>query len=311
MSRLAVMAHFDVDGVVAPHTRRQVEALAASTDRLVVVSTADLQDNARRWLEDRAVLVHRDNYGYDFLSYKTGLESAGAELASFEEVVLCNDSYVGPLVDYTDMFAQMADRPVDFWGFTRSDRVAPHVQSFFVAFRPWVVRSRTFRDFWGRMIPTSDRREVILRYEVGMSTTLAEAGFTFGSYFTETDADRALARRRVQWWAAHRMAVPRSVATARKMRSRAAEPWNPAIALADRALDHGRMPMVKIDTLRYDPYGLGSPSLLAKCEATFPEAFEGVREWLEATASHYPVRPAEVLHPTPAPLRTLRSKVAY
>ena len=90
MSRLAVMAHYDVAGELRPHVRGQVEALAASVDTLVVCTTAQLQDSARQWLGERAQVVERANYGYDFFSYKVGLDAAG-DLSAYDEVVVCND----------------------------------------------------------------------------------------------------------------------------------------------------------------------------------------------------------------------------
>ena len=131
------MAHYDHRGGVGPHVRRQVESVAAAVDRLVVVSTADLTDESRAWLGERAELVERPNYGYDFTSYQVGLHRAG-DLEAYDEVVICNDTYV-PVTPYTVIFDAMGREPVDFWGLTRTERVATHVQSFFVAFRPWVV----------------------------------------------------------------------------------------------------------------------------------------------------------------------------
>lgn len=304
------MAHYDPEGLVRPHVRRQVQALAADIDDVIVVSTAELTDASRRWLSERVRLVERANYGYDFFSYKVGLDTA-ADLTSYDEVIVCNDSYVGPLRSYADIVADMAPRPVDFWGFTATERVKPHVQSFFVAFRPWTVASHAFHRFWSEMEPISDRKQVILRYEVGMSQRLYEAGFASGAYFVETEADQRLGRRRVQWWAAHRAPRPRNRADLDLLRRRAAEAWNPASAMADRALDDGRLPYAKIDTLRYDPYGLDADRLLTLGEERFPDMFDGVRDSLEATSRFYRPRAAEVLQPTPAALRPLAPLVRY
>lgn len=311
MSRLVVMAHFDYEGDVAPHVRRQVEAWSQTDARLIVVTTATLGEPARAWLSERCTLIERANYGYDFLSYRTGLAAAGP-LDAYDEVVVCNDSYVGPLRPYAQIFAEMGQQRVDFWGITRSLRIAPHVQSFFVVFRPWVVASRTFTRFWSEMLPSSDRQQVIRRYEVGMSGRLLEAGFRAGSYFEETAADRAVARRRVIWWASRRQPGLRSTGLrGSHLRRWAAEAWNPGAALADRALPDGRLPLVKVDTLRHDPYGLGAESLLSRCEQQFPEAFAGVRSYLERTAPLYPSRPREQLLPAPRVLRPARPLVAY
>lgn len=310
MSRLAVMAHYDVAGELRPHVKGQVEALAASVDTLVVCTTARLQDSARAWLSERARVVERANYGYDFFSYKVGLDSVD-DLSAYEEVVVCNDSYVFPLDSYDAVFEGMAQRPCDFWGLSAADRVAPHIQSFFVAFRPWVVSSRAFGSFWEEMEPISRRRQVIRRYEVGLSRRLYEAGFISDAYFVETPEDRRIARDRVRWWAAHRSPVPHTREGVREWRKRANEPWNPAAGLADRVLDDARLPYVKIDTLRFDPYNLDAERLLSLCERRFPDRFAGVREYLESTSSWYPLRDDERLRPTPLVLGPLFSRVRY
>jgi lipopolysaccharide biosynthesis protein len=301
MRTLIIMAHYDPTGRLAPHALRQIDALADVADRLIVVSTAALQDaDDVEAITKRAELVSRTNYGYDFYSYKTGLDQVD-DIDRYDTVIVCNDSYVGPLVPYRRMLDTMRARQVDFWGITQTRRRALHVQSYFVAFRSWVVRSAAFQRFWGAMTPVSDRLQVITKYEVGLSRTLLEAGFALGSYFEEDDADRRLARARHLWWAYH--TVQRQPRHRRRaaLRQLPFEPWNPMAALADRALDGARLPLVKIDTLRYDPYGLGSMRLLAACEEQHPDMFDGTREYLELTASLYPARPAEAPGPVVPP----------
>jgi len=302
------MAHYDPRGVLAPHVRRQVQTLASAVEDLVVVSTAALGEEARSFLNQHARLVERENTGYDFLSYRAGLDSC--DLEAYDEVTVCNDSYV-PLADYAEVYAAMAPRTADFWGLSETDRVKHHVQSFFVTFRPSAVTSAAFRDFWSGVEVLPDRATVIRRYEVGLSRRLYGAGLGSAAYFTETDEDRRLARRRVRWWALRRTGVPTDRAGVTLLRKRAAVPWNPSIALADRALQGARLPYVKIDTLRYDPYGLGADRLLDRCERQFPAVFEGVRAHLADTAACYPPRPAEVLEPVPTMARPLRRFVEY
>ena len=304
------MAHYDVAGELRPHVLGQVEALASSVDTLVVCTTAQLTEQSRAWLSERAVVVERANYGYDFFSYKVGLDAAG-DLTRFEEVVVCNDTYVFALDSYDRVFDDMATRPCDFWGLTAAERVAPHIQSFFIAFRPWVVASQAFVSFWEEMEPISNRRQVIRRYEVGMSRRLYQAGFRSDTYFVETPEDRRIARERMRWWAAHRSPFPLSRAEVREWRDRANEPWNPARSLADRVLDDARLPYVKIDTLRYDPYNLDAQRLLELCERRYPERFAAVREFLDETAQYYPLRDTERLLPTPLALEPLFPRVRY
>ena len=302
------MACYDPEGLVAPHLRRHIEAWQSECRRLIVVTTSQLTGEARTWLRANAELVERENYGYDFYSYRAGLLAAG-DLSEFEEVVICNDTFVGPLRPYAEIFADMAAIPVDFWGMTQSRRIQPHVQSFFVVFRHWVVTSRAFEAFWQEMEPVSDRRQVIHRYEVGLSQRLLAAGFTMGSYFSETPRERRLARARVAWWVLHRQGG--RGAGLRRLIEQSCEAWNPMYALADAAEKGDRLPLVKLELIRFDPYGLGTARLLESCRRVHPAEFEGVAEYLGRTAGSYPPRPAERLRPTPRGLRMLRPLVAY
>lgn len=307
MRRLAVSAHYDPDGFVAPHVRRHIEALRSAFDELVVVTTAALTAESRKWMSERARLIERTNEGYDFYSYKVGLESSN--LQDFDEVAICNDTYVGPLRPYPEILEAMAGVDADFWGLAGSAQIAPHVQSFFLTFRQSALRSEAFSDFWRDMKPISTRYKVIRRYEVGLSRTLHAAGFRSATYFVPGVADDAVARRRVHWEAWHRHGLPQTRGELRVFRQRWNRAANPCIANADAVFDDCRLPFVKIDTLRYDPYGLNASGLLDACEQQFPDAFDGVREYLERTAVHYPAR--DELRATPWLLRPLRSGVVY
>lgn len=290
-SRLVVLASYDPAGELAPQLRQQILAWQGQAQRLIVVCAGALQPDARRWISEHAELIERENVGYDFASYRAGLDAV-ADLSQFDDVVLCNDSFVGPLRPFAQIFAEMAERRVDFWGITASRRIEPHLQSYFLVFRRWVVGSPAFTGFWAAMVPLSHRREVIQRYEIGLSRTLLAAGFAMGSYFEPNPDEQRRARRRTAWWISRRKDAPRRV---RDLVEASTEPWNPTYALADSALAEGRLPLVKLDVLRFDPYGLDAARLLRSCERRFPESFAGVAEHLDRTAAHYPPRAGEKL----------------
>ncbi|MFT4287269.1 rhamnan synthesis F family protein [Nocardioides sp.] len=303
------MAHYDPTGALGPHVRRQVTALASWFDDLVVVSTADLREESRRWLAAHARLVERGNEGYDFYSYKVGLDSA--DLLDYDEVAICNDTYV-LLRDYADLFADMAPRPADFWGLTMSNEIKPHVQSFFVLFREQALRSTAFADFWAGMEPISARHKVIRRYEVGMSRRLMDAGLVAAGHFVPTDADLRMARLRCRAFLLRRYGMPRDREGWRRLRDNPRQGrWNPTAGLADRALDQTRLPFAKIDVFRYDPYGLDAEKLLYLCEEAMPDAFAGVRDFLAATAASYPERRGSELRAIPRWLEPIGARLRY
>ena len=289
MSRLAVLATYDTEGRLWPHVRHQIEAYAAAAE-VIVVSAGDLRDEDRAWAETRARVVERGNNGYDFASYQAGLDAAG-DLARFDLVLLANDSFIGPVVPVEQIIEEMAARGVDFWGLTRNGEMGDHVQSYFVGFTPRAVASEAFGEFWRDFEPIDDRGEVIKRYEVGMTRRLADAGLSYDSYFVPRALERRRGRARRSWMGVNITfdpdtdphLLPNKLADWALVRNIAVQPPNPCNTMADSVLDGGRLPIVKIETLRDDPYALDAEALLWHCERAYPEVFAGVRDYLDLT----------------------------
>lgn len=281
MFGLAVIATYDAEGRLWPHVRHQVETYAEDY-RVVLVSAGGLAPADRAWAEQRAQVVERENTGYDFASYKAGLEAAG-DLAAYDQVVLSNDSFVGPVVPLSQVQAEMARRGVDFWGLTASRERQEHLQSYLVGFTPRAVGSPAFAKFWRDFEPICDREKVIERYELGLTSTLADAGLSYGAYFEPTAAEQHLTRARRSWLAIHLIEKPENTKGWNHVRNVGNAHGNPCIGLADRVFDAARLPVVKIETLRDDPYCLGADTLLELGEESYPAAFAGVREFLAAT----------------------------
>jgi rhamnosyltransferase len=288
MPTLAVLAHFDPHGLVAPHVSRHLDALVAYADEVLVVSTATLLPEAARELSGRARLIERPNTGYDFTSWKVGLEHLPG-WTDADRLLLANDSVVGPLVPYADLAQTMVGRGAQAWGAAVNLEVEPHLQSFALGFERDVVSSPLFAAFWSGLAPVATRREVILRYELGLSRLLRTAGFTLGGYFEPTSRDVAVGRaRRTRAAFSAGVAARNLRAAQRGVRTFLldGQPFNPMIAWWDRATDR-RLPFVKLETLRDDPYGQGRDRMLATLEDALPVEMAGVREYLARTTAAY------------------------
>lgn len=289
MPRLAVLATYDTEGRLWPHVRHQIEAYAATAE-VVVVSAGGLRDEDRAWAQARATVIERGNNGYDFASYQAGLDEAG-DLGRFELIVLANDSFIGPVVPLEQIIDEMAARGVDFWGLTRNAEKGDHLQSYFVAFTPAAIGSEAFASFWRDFEPLDDRDEVISRYEVGLTRHLAEAGLSYDAYFVPRAHEHRRARARRSWMGVNITFGPGPdprPAPARTdewnlVRNVGDLPPNPCNTMADSVLDAGRLPIVKIETLRDDPYALDAEALLRHCEQAYPVVFAGVRDYLDHT----------------------------
>jgi hypothetical protein len=315
--RLAVLAHYHPLGGVADHVVRQVSDLSASFDRVIVATTSALTDDGRAALAPYADVIERANVGQDFGSWFDGLMAADfAE--PYDELLLTNDSYVqvdsiGAMID------RMTDAPVEVWGATKTWRRGEHIQSYFLYFTNPALRSRAFRSFWDSFRPATDRRQAIELHELGISRTMRTAGFRLGGYLVPNPAEKRRATRRgVHWLKRRRHAFPAKFTDLadsdfdvdRRRDPEESRHLNPASVYADSVFDDRRYPLVKFDTLRYDPYWLGSDILLDDCEKRFPDAFADVRRYIDSTARFYPRRPYE--NGGPAQLTSIqRQRIGY
>lgn len=294
MSLLVIMAHFDVDMKLRNHVVQAMETYLVSATKLVVVSTSGLADEEMNRLPVGVEFHTRRNYGYDFFSYKWGFDLV-KDYQDFDRVLVVNDSFVGPVVPVSDILNSTNVAESDFSGLTLSNRHGSHIQSFFFTFTSTVSKSKGMRSFWRDLVPISDRFKVISNYEIGLSQRVSDSGFKIGSFFSPDDAELKLARERWIWHLQHRLSLNSPGKTVFDLAPHKVDSldWNPAVTFADRILDNGRFPVMKFDTLRYDPYALGADSLLRLCEIKYPTQFAGVRSFLSETSSRYPFRAGE------------------
>jgi len=80
----------------------------------------------------------------------------------------------------------------DIVALTASREVAPHLQSYLIAFSHAVLVSEAFPAWWAALEPLSDRDTVIGRYELGMSAHFARHGFRLAAAFQPTPAQKLI-----------------------------------------------------------------------------------------------------------------------
>ena len=197
MSKQAVVvAHFHANGRLANDLFELVREFARRDQQVVFVSTGLADDGAAR-LAPYARVIRRENIGYDFWSYRTGIEALG-DLAGFSRLLICNSSFVtldaGKLCS---AYFEPVTSPV-LRGLTASSEGRYHLQSYWVSFEgSALLAGDPFRDWWGRMTPVSKRQDVIDQYERGLTEYFQRAGFAARAAFVPTSSEKFLAICRV------------------------------------------------------------------------------------------------------------------
>jgi rhamnosyltransferase len=128
-----VIAHYDPDGHVPLDLLNMISALKKRTNQIVFVSTKINKESALI-VKKLCQLIERDNFGYDFWSYKLGIESIKNKKL-LDSILLINSSviYFDSEKLLSNFFRESPDYPA-IYGLTESYEIEHHVQSFWLEF---------------------------------------------------------------------------------------------------------------------------------------------------------------------------------
>lgn len=198
LSRLGIFVFYDPQGIVDDYVLFLLKSLRPHFARIITVSNSELDETGKERLKQYSdALFIRENVGLDAAAYKAGLVSycGWDEVEKYDEVVLLNDTFFGPIRSFSDMFEEMSERDVDFWGMSAGYHsidgwnkvkykfVPDHIQTFFVAFRRNMVSTEAFHSYWENYNDTlHDFVSVVTQHEVIMTKHFQDLGFRWDIY---------------------------------------------------------------------------------------------------------------------------------
>lgn len=184
MSRVAIFASFDKDGIVHDYVISYLKRLKRVAEKIIFISDNNAKNEEIKKLSDLVVFSDFSPHGeYDFGSYKRGYQYAMKHglLEEADELVLCNDSCFS-VMDFDDMFAQMSRKSCDFWGVTDSIEIQYHLQSYFLVFKKNVFTHKEFANFLNSVVWQDNVNDVIKNYEIALTPFLQNINFTSGVF---------------------------------------------------------------------------------------------------------------------------------
>lgn len=197
-TRCVIYAFWDKDGCVDRYVYKMLEALQQVSDTLLFVANGSLRvSDQRRLIESGIITLKRPNKGMDIWAYKIGMDYFGWDaLTEYDEVVLINNSILGPVYPLGDVFESMGEKDVDFWGLSRHPEshlecfkmindygyVPEHIQSFFLVFRKRFIESYEFQYYWDHLPMLDSYREAVYRHEVVFTRYFSDMGFSWDTY---------------------------------------------------------------------------------------------------------------------------------
>jgi len=194
-SSICILAHYDRDNLVDDYVVQYLSALVDAGCDIVFVSTAKPGDRQIEKIVPFCVdIIVRPNLGYDFGSYRTGLEYVHGRLANYSRVILANDSVYGPLYSLRHILDDMSSTRSDVWSITDSWEHGYHLQSYFLVIRDSVFTDDRFWQFVYRIgYLHRTKRSVIRDYEVKLTRHMLRLGFAAEARIPYTEVrDRLL-----------------------------------------------------------------------------------------------------------------------
>jgi lipopolysaccharide biosynthesis protein len=193
--RLLVYVVYDPRGDVEDYIPYALEHLRPHCSHVLVVVNGELTEEGRRKLTAVSDdLIVRENRGYDIWGYKTGLDHVGDGIGDFDEVLLLNDTWFGPIHSFGPVFEKMDARAVHFWGMTDHDRVSPnpftgsgylayHLQSYWVAVRRDMFLSEEWRRYWAELPEMASYSDAVAKHEGVFTEYFSDHGFAHAVAF--------------------------------------------------------------------------------------------------------------------------------
>lgn len=202
--RLCIFVIYDKEGIVDEYITFLLHSLKLYCESLIVVCNGSLQDNESVKLQCIAdEIIFRENRGFDVTAWKFVLCKLIEEksIDEYDEVILCNDSFYGPVYDWKEMFYAMDKETVDFWGITSHPKsyevirghIPEHLQSFFIVIRRSMLISDDFYHYWKDIqLDGGSLLDAIEEHELRFTSYFEKRGYKWKAYVNTSELESSI-----------------------------------------------------------------------------------------------------------------------
>ena len=204
ISRYAVFVFFDKDGIVDEYNYVLLRELKKNIDKLLIICNGKIsEDGLVKFNELADEVIVRENQGFDITAFKIGIEHYGyKELENYDEIMILNNTFYGPLYPFSEMFDSMSKRDIDFWGITKFHEVPfdpfgtikygyipAHIQSYWMVFRKSFFLTNDFQNYWHNLPKLKSYEEAVGMHEAIFTEDFSKLGYKWDTYINSDDLD--------------------------------------------------------------------------------------------------------------------------
>ena len=195
--RILIFVIFENQEQLQPYKLYFLKALAKLAEEVLIVANGSLPEKDILTLSKIGRVEVRENKGYDTAAFRYGIDFLGkSRLGTYDELLLVNDTNVGPIEDFSTMFSKMSKKKVDFWGisygeeqtdFTQLNKygyIPVHLQSYFLVIEKSLLDYDGFYDYWEKLVDTNSRDKAIGKHETVFTKHFENLGFKHGALTT-------------------------------------------------------------------------------------------------------------------------------
>lgn len=249
---VAVMVQYSPSGQVSEMVLQQLAAYRALGFAVVLVSNSPAfpEESWQAVRAGAALVVHRRNRGLDFGAWRDLVPVALERWPGAEELLLVNDSVLGPIRPLGPVLDALRAEGPGFFGMLESIQGGPHLQSWFTLARGHAA-VRDAAAFLASFRPSRSKWKIVQRGELRMARAMRAAGHRVGAvHGYESLIDLALADPAERAYLAR--AVPFPITREALLR----RPLNPAHHLWRVLAGPAGCPFVKTELVRRNPWSL-------------------------------------------------------
>ncbi len=182
--KIAVLAQWSMSEYLSFSTEKLIQELLSCGYEIVLISACESKESLvlSPSLRGKITIMRKPNLGYDFGSWSIALQAL-PEIRFANEVVLVNDSLIGPFSNLKKILDAMKSSSFDITGLTDSLTFEHHIQSYMMHFKNDSLRDDAIWSFWRDIKHHDEKNAVIQTYELGLSRLAFENGIYFGALF--------------------------------------------------------------------------------------------------------------------------------
>lgn len=193
-SRLLVYVVYESKPIIQEYKLLFLKKISKIVDRIVIISNSELSVESEKKLEEFGEVHFRENAGYDTAAFRYGINLIQDDLLSnYDELLLINDTNIGPFGDLDNIFKNMGQRRLDFWGISYGEEqpdftglnpygyIPKHLQSYFLVIEKSLFSNQKFYEYWNSLEDTNSREKAIGRHETVFTRYFEDLGFKQGA----------------------------------------------------------------------------------------------------------------------------------